>query len=462
MKKNRIYLIIIIVFVLCSLLTVIFFYSRKTENEGNEIVNNIIQEDSNYNMEDFNYNNTSSSIDKQASQSSLGVKGLDVYDDDLFEENDPIKEDNLIFENINDSFSYFLVKYCLSNFYSSKENAFNSLDYKERNYDISNFYSGNKSYCIDKIYKATIKPSKSIYYVYYRIENEPNSVVNKQIIIKVDTKNASFYVYPYEYLKSINYTDLKDGSKVSLDIVDESDIEKTKYNNFNQTKIKKDEYSCIEELFERFEFDVKYDLNNLYNLLDEEYKNIRFNNDFNNFLSYMNNMKEIYTQDIIKGYQKYELNIYTQYIIICTNNDHFVINMKDLMNYTIQFDNYTTSLPIYSKIYQSNFPKVRAKYCIDRVRKAINDKNYEFVYSKLNPVQKSNSYPDYNEFIRFIQVYFYDKNIFEYGDVVQISDYVYRYSVNIKDENNSDSLERTMNMTITLKDDEDFTISITV
>ena len=96
---------------------------------------------------------------------------------------------------------------------------------------------------------------------------------------------------------------------------------------------------------------------------------------------------------------------------------------------------------------------------MDRVRRAINDQNYDFVYSKLNSVQKRNYYSNYNDFVKFIQVYFYQLNIFEYGKYKEISDNVFQYKVKVKDEMNEQS-SRNFEMTVTLKDNCDFEITI--
>lgn len=461
MKKNRIILLLVVsIFVLCILLT--YYLFRKKDIEDNDFIydENTVEDIIENDIENIESDTIESNNGEQENQESSQKKSLDVYDDDLYEEFEPVKEENLILEKENDKSSYFIIKYCLSNFYSSKENAYNSLDYKERNYDINNFYDEGTSFCIDEIYKASIKNSKIIYYVYYRISKGEKNTINKQIMIKIDSSNAAFYIYPYEYLKSINYTDLKDGDKISLDVVDDTEIKRTKYNQYSLMKIKYDEPTCIKELFARFEFDVKYDLIHLYNSLDEEYKTIRFENNFEKFTNFMNNRRQVYTEDIINGYQKYELNWYTQYIIICFNDDNFVINMVDLMNYSIQLDYYTTALPAYSELYNSMFIHIRPKYCMDRIRKAINDENYEFIYQKLDEVQKSNYFKNFDDFVTYIKQNFYQKNIFEYGKYKKVSDLVYMYDVKVKDESN-ESIYRTFKMTVTLNaESEDFTISI--
>ena len=134
--------------------------------------------------------------------------------------------------------------------------------------------------------------------------------------------------------------------------------------------------------------------------------------------------------------------------------------MVDLMNYSIQLDYYTTALPAYSELYNSMFIHIRPKYCMDRIRKAINDENYEFIYQKLDEVQKSNYFKNFDDFVTYIKQNFYQKNIFEYGKYKKVSDLVYMYDVKVKDESN-ESIYRTFKMTVTLNaESEDFTISI--
>ena len=108
----------------------------------------------------------------------------------------------------------------------------------------------------------------------------------------------------------------------------------------------------------------------------------------------------------------------------------------------------------------SNLPHIKPKYCMDRIRKAINDENYEFIYSKLNPVQKSNYFSRYDVFVSYIQNNFYKRNVFDYKKYTIVSDSVYTYNVNVKNEMNENEY-RTFKMTVTLKEADDFSISIT-
>ena len=131
------------------------------------------------------------------------------------------------------------------------------------------------------------------------------------------------------------------------------------------------------------------------------------------------------------------------------------------MEYSILLDNYTTELPQYSEIYNSMLPSVQAKYCIDRVIKAVNDKNYEFIYNKLNIVQKS-EFSSYNDFVKFIKEIFYEENNYEFIDYKKSSNAVYQYLVKITDKTEKTFSFRRLDMQVVLEDDTDFMIGIKV
>ena len=67
----------------------------------------------------------------------------------------------------------------------------------------------------------------------------------------------------------------------------------------------KDEYREIDvqELIDRTKFEIQHDLINLYNKVDEEYKEVIFDNDIKIFERFINNKKENYLKDVYKGYQ---------------------------------------------------------------------------------------------------------------------------------------------------------------
>ena len=126
----------------------------------------------------------------------------------------------------------------------------------------------------------------------------------------------------------------------------------------------------------------------------------------------------------------------------------------------LTLDNYVLDTPEFKELYESNMPSVRAKYCIDRVRKAINDKNYQYVYEKLNIVQKNNYYKNYNDFENFLKTEFFEKNTFVTGDYIMVSEDIFQYEVNVVDKKSENKEIKKFTMTVSIKDGTNFDISI--
>ena len=471
-RQKKIFSIIIVlvifIIIVMTIMSILYLNNKNSLNINNSIdinneyENNWIDINSNENNIKGTNSNLIKNNTKENNERSRGA--LDVIEEtDLWKENEPISEEELKLSKITDKYSYFLTKQCMTNFYLSQYYAYNALPVELRQYDISNFYKSEDSleFCIDSIYKASISGSKDVYYVYYRLQNSNYSAENKTVLIKIDKKNLSFAIYPYEYLQMINYAGLQENDIISTKLINISDIERTELNHYKVDNISKDDVTCLKDLFERFKFDLQFDNEYLYTRIDSVFKTTRFNDNYENFLSFINLRKEEYIKEKLKSYQVYDLESFTQYIAQSENNNKFVINFTNLMDYSIQFDTYTTVSPVYYKIYSSNFPKVQGKYCIDRVKRAINDKNYEFVYNKLNSVQKNNYYSDYNVFVSFIKEFFYDQNEFEINKIDKISDSIYRYTVTVKDLTKEILFYKKIYLTVTLKENADFEISLT-
>lgn len=362
-----------------------------------------------------------------------------------------INEDNGISENISsnntnisqdfleglsktsDDYTYLLLKQCVGNIIE------------------------DKAFCIDEIYKQAIDDKKDIYSVYYRIED--NSLAKKMnLIIKLDNKNNTFFVYSENYIKNNQLLNLKEGDSISIEGL-KDDIEKSDDNIFYNFKILINDEIYMKELFERYKFDLILDLNHSYELLDEKYKKDRFNT-FEEYEKYVKaNKNELYIDKIIK-YQLMKDNDKLQLLGVSNYDRNYIFNIQNLMEYTMILDTYSEEISLYTELYESSFPPVQAKSCIERVRKAINDKNYKFVYERLNVVQKANYYSNYNNFVKFITENFYEDNSFEFGDYIMVSDIIYQYTIYVKNNENPDDEENEFTISVTLKDNADFSISI--
>ena len=211
-------------------------------------------------------------------------------------------------------------------------------------------------------------------------------------------------------------------------------------------------------LFERYKFDLLIDREHLYSILEVDYKNSKYS-DLDDLKKYINDNKTDLYLDAISEYKVIDYNAYVEYRAICKSQRNYVFNVKNMMNYTISLDNYTI---VQNKdTYNAFLPAAEAKYCIDRVVQAFNYKDYDFVYSKLNPVQKNNYFKNENDFKEYLSKALFEQNSYEIDDnYLIISDKVYQFNVIITDATEKNSLNMNYTMTVTLKDDADFSISI--
>ena len=448
-KKEKILIILIIILIIAIVLIIAMILSVHNSSKPEVNSNNMYIGENNIITEDVFVNKI---IDETSNEENLEGESQQVNSNLLIDESDDL---------------YFLVKQFITAYYNirSTDNALNIIDTEAKetlginNENVMSLYTGmnNPEFCIDEIYSQQIDETKNLYLVYFRlIRNtvENSNIENQVLLIKTDIDNMTFSVYPYEYLANKNYSNLKEGDTVTINNV--SPIENNSNNKFIFDNI--DDEKTIIEFFKRYKFDLRYDMQHLYNCINEEYRNINFST-IDNFIQFANE-KNLLEEEITQ-YQIQDNEDYIQYTAITNTSKSYIFNATTLLNYTILFDTYSTVLPEYLRIYNSSMPNVQAKYCIDRFFKGINDENYEFSYSKINSIQKNNYYPDLQSFENYVRENFYDTNLYDFDDYIIISPDVYQYTVIVTNaNNNTESL--TMTVTVTFLNDADFKIAFVI
>ncbi len=448
MKKNEntiknlliIFALIIIVIVFLVLFIILTRSLNKEDlSDSNNVIDNSIDEDNNtLDENETNVNNTE----------DVGINAGESL------------------QKITDEEIYFLVKNCMEQYYKSNnlDNPLNVMDYdvinslkitKENynNYNNFNF----PIFRIDEIYGQELSTDVDIYVVYHQLQVDSSNSKQNVIFVKVNTNDMDFSIYPYEYLRINKYLNLKQGDKISKI---SSDINKNKdnvYGDLYDDDITDEDFT--KELFSRYKFDLLLDIEHLYNVLDENYKKAKFPN-IEDLKKYINENKSDLVIDSLSQYnaEENEEENYTKYVAICSSKE-YVFYVKNLMNYTMFLDGY---LMVDDKeTYDSMLPQLQAEYCVKRIIQSINDGNYEFVYEKLNDIQKNNYYKNIADFKDYIQKIFYSKNKYEIDtDYLILSASVYQFNMKITDATEEEFTHRNLVMTITLKDDDDFRVSI--
>ncbi len=193
--------ILIFALVLMVVLVIISTHPQnasKEDDENNNVENAMDQEVSSYDNNSTDENITKSNTKNNTNENSL-VK-------------------------ITSTKTYFLMKQCIETYYNSVigERNLKIIDSKaKKEIDVQEIsllsYHDIPKFCIDRIYGQKINANENMYIVYYRDNN--SGITQLAIMVRVNTENEVFSVFPYEYIKQKNYLDLSENN-----VIDCSDL----------------------------------------------------------------------------------------------------------------------------------------------------------------------------------------------------------------------------------------------
>ena len=309
---------------------------------------------------------------------------------------------------------------------------------------------------IDKMYVSQIDRNMSVYLVAGKeITIATSEEKDSKMIVKMDMANKTFSLIVGETAERI-FNESKKGEK--LNITTETTIEKTDYNGYVYNNISDDEY--VTDMFDQFKTYLISYREEAYERLNEEYKSKKFEN-FEEFNQYVkDNIKDIVIAKADKS-KTSEYDGYTQYVIMDQYGNYYIFNETAAMSYTVILDTYTVDLPEFTEQYNSANNGERAGLNLQRAFDAINNKDYEYVYNKLDDTFKENNFPTLDEFEEYITENFYNSNNVTYSNY-KSSGGLHMYDATIVDAENEESSPITKTFIIKLLDGTDFTMSFNV
>lgn len=293
------------------------------------------------------------------------------------------------------------------------------------------------------------------------------------IINNYDAKNyfvcgvkSNEYVYYNVYLDYNNYTfDVNNISKEEYENIENGKVEE-KYTV--ERKITKNEENTFsfeymsDDVVAQLYYDIVKNLlmnnyNQMYNLLDNSYKEARFNN-VQNYYEYCNKMhNKIQDSMLIKYSKKVENNIET-YTCIDNLNNTFIIKINSTFEPEIQLDDYTIETDYFKTQYAQASNESKAVTDADKFMKMINSKDYETAYNLLDATYKANTFPTLSSYIQSMEASFYENNFYEMKDISEQGSY-YIVTIEIKDRVSASANNKTIKVIIGLKEGTNFAMS---
>ena len=359
LKKVIIFMIILIVIIITFLCVVLF--THKNENQTSEVGSSV-----------ENNNNELSSVKDESEYHDIEriinkyFGYVNYLDYDYFQVNlDNSKKQEAkekYFEKGKEVLNDILVKQC-----TEKESWEKNLSkYIRKNTDIIEM-------------KKSHYNNIDVYLLTLSYDND-----NSNIIVYIDSENETFSVLPEEYLST---KIAEDNLFEIITKVDINHIEKNE-NNLVQRITLDDERVCLQYYYNYLD-KLKNNVDNLYNVLDKEYREKKFKN-IDLFKEYIYNNKQKLEKAVLSKFQVKKYNDYTEYTCVDEDGRYYVFCATAPMKYTLYLDTYTVNLPEFAKKYSTANEQERVILNVNKVMTAINEGNYNYFYSKLADSFKNN------------------------------------------------------------------------
>ena len=362
-------------------------------------------------------------------------------------------------EKLNNAVYFFSIEKCINNYLNAiklndSAEIIDLLDEKfinENNLTKENVLSKiEKSYTFLAIDIYETKEDSLYSYIVKGVEDDEIYDKEKYYIFNLDLSNFTYKIKP---LYNKNYNNVND-------IKEDSNLQKIKENNHNAfefLRLNKDEIALkYEEYYINL---LKNNPQKAYELLEDKYKEVRFNNNYNNFLYYAIQMKNNNKLDTnITSVTQGLTNNNTSYYIKTEKDNRYLIIQNSPMDFTIELDEYSIITDSFKQIYKkaSNVQKISTN--VDKVMKMINTYDYIGLYNILDDSYKISKFSSINDFINYISTTFYNSNIYEIKDIKTKSDN-YIIEIKVYKDNEHDSEYNNVNIIIKLQKDTDFNIS---
>lgn len=347
----------------------------------------------------------------------------------------------------------------ISSFNVTQENVCSKLNLiSNYNVEEQNYYK----YHIDKMYVSKHK-NISTYFINGTIINTSSEYKsNFMFMIELDT-NSYYYILPQEYMESQQYNFLKEDEQYNTHL---TKIQNTEYNQY-EFQENNDEYTVILDHMSKLTDYLVYNLDNSYNLFDNNYKNKRFNT-LNDYKMYIQNNIKYILSSTIKKYKIIEDRDYTEYICIDQYGNYYIFKDKGVMDYTVMLDTYTVDSEEFNNKYNNGSEQLKVGMNLEKVFQALNRKDYKYIYEKLDNNFKQNNFSTLTDFEIYAKNTFYDMNKIEYGEFEEKSGvYVYKITLSDatqsrEDENTNEDNKIAKNFIVKLEDNNNFKMAFNV
>lgn len=440
MNKIKKAIIVFTILIIIVIILLISFLKRNILNNEENISN-----ENSFDETMSQSNNSDFSIVKNNSE----YYGVEKIIDDFCEHIKIVYNENYLDEDFSENDKLLYQKMILDMLNSKYKTEFNINENNLREHVVGAI---ENDYKINSMYYSTRKNNICIYLVYGKFENIAD---NYNFMIVVDLINNAYGVYLNDYILKYNYLE----RNVRELKIEDDNIQLNENNKYvskdlsNQDMAQKYLNNYKEILFK--------DLEKAYNLLENKYREKRFEN-YNEFIEYYD-LRKMYIQRCkLQEYKVSDKESYTQYICIDNYNNYYIFNVEGVMKYTVQLDEYTILQDEFMEEYRKATDEQKVQTNIETFFKMINTKDYKAAYNVLDDTFKKNKFPNLEEFKKYAQSNFFDNtNITKVEELTKSNSY-YICTINTSSINSINTEIGKETFIVLLGNDMDYKLSFTV
>lgn len=295
-----------------------------------------------------------------------------------------------------------------------------------------------------------IKEGNIYKYKSYGILTDSNyKIVDKYYIyVDLDVRNKTYSVKPTT-VENYNNEKVK---------INEESIENKEINTYTDSVLGFEE--TIREYVNRYKRLTLADSNLTYNFLDDDYKNKRFKNEEDYKQYVIDNSNRISQINITKYSINYKEDC-IEFVCIDQNDFYYIIRQsrENCLNFKLMLDTYTIETEDFITKYEKSSSKYKVGANIDKVISAINSKDYDYIYSKLDEKFKSNNCKKVEDLKSLLQNNLYEINKVVYTHFTENGNDIYTYKVKASSIQTENQQSKEMTFIVKLLDNRDFKMS---
>lgn len=453
MKKIYKNTILILTIMICIICTILITQTLKTKKNKKEEENNNIQniEGSFKKLEDYNIYYSLKGIIEDLVSNIKEYNGDEEINFERIETNKDETIKNLQEEAIENIYETFSNKYIEECNITKKD-----IEKEINKYKIKGDYSSDEEYkwLLKDIYITDINENLKLLLVNLSFFDD-----EYKIFVELDLDNETFQIYGKEYLDKKQYNENTNIDKI---VINKNNIEGKEGNSFQYIEVN-DKY-IVNQYFSDFKDKILNDIDGAYNILEDEYREKKFDKNITLFMEYVKNNYEKFDNSNLYKYLVNNYEEYKEYVCIDEEGNYYIFLESGIDKYTVILDTYTIDLKEFIDKYNKSDDRTKVGMNIEKIIDAINDKDYKYAYSKLDSNFTKNNFSNINEFREYVEKNFYYENKIEYGEFLQNGNtYIYKcYLKSEEDEHIENEEKKGLTIIMKLLEENNYVMSFSI